>query len=105
MGRKPKNSSVVSIESNNNKRPLSIYKVLGVEEEIWSPTYGIKGIIDVSVESKVQLGQFEDTLVIPLELKTGKPQLSHSAQVMLYTLLMSDYYGNTEISAKFLMYM
>jgi DNA replication ATP-dependent helicase Dna2 len=41
----------------------------------------------------VELGQFEDSIVVPLEIKTGKEQVSHSAQVMLYTLLMSDYYG------------
>jgi hypothetical protein len=43
MGRKPRSGTAVRIDQTATKRSLSIYKVLGVEEEIWSPTYGIKG--------------------------------------------------------------
>ena len=46
------------------------------------------------IEPKPPKGtQAAKTLTLPLELKTGKAQdLSHRAQTMLYTLLMSDRY-------------
>jgi DNA replication ATP-dependent helicase Dna2 len=68
--------------------------VLGIEESIWSPMYGLKGVIDVSVEAQIKQEHFEPaTLVLPLEVKTGKEStIPHKAQVLLYMLLMSEYY-------------
>lgn len=42
---------------------------------------------------------FIETMVLPLELKTGNNKgnsisISHRAQVLLYSLLMSDFYSN-----------
>ncbi|KAF3939552.1 hypothetical protein ABW19_dt0210524 [Dactylella cylindrospora] len=72
---------------------MAIRKVLDVEEHIWSPKYGLKGNMDVSVEVGIEDAQGRSTLTVPLELKTGKnTRLSHRAQTMLYTLLMSDRY-------------
>lgn len=81
---------------------LAITETLSVEEDIWSPKYGLKGKIDVSVtgtlvdggDAKQQsLLRHEGTL--PFEIKTGRTSagMEHRAQTMLYTLLMSDRYG------------
>jgi DNA replication ATP-dependent helicase Dna2 len=81
--------------SNDAKPKVSITKVLDIEEHIWSPTYGLKGNIDATVE--IALDE-PDTprrhLVVPLEVKTGKNTslMNHRAQTMLYTLMMSDRY-------------
>jgi len=76
-----------------------------VEEDIWSPTYGIKGKLDASVQVLIQ-EQMEtikkafgnpDTRqwTLPFEIKTGRAVgvLEHRAQTMLYTLLMAERYG------------
>jgi DNA replication ATP-dependent helicase Dna2 len=74
---------------------LSISKLLEVEEHIWSPMYGLKGNIDATVQVACRDGQSDKNFVVPLELKTGKRDTSqaHRAQTALYTLLMSDRYG------------
>ncbi|KAG0168654.1 Tripartite DNA replication factor [Apophysomyces sp. BC1015] len=71
---------------------VAISRVLDIEEHLWSPTYGLKGMIDASIELK--LSPTPKVLAVPFELKTGKANrfISHRAQTMLYTLLMSDRY-------------
>jgi len=79
---------------------VAINKLLEVEEHIWSPSYGLKGNIDATVQAivvepkgKGTKGNSAKTLTIPLELKTGRSQsMAHRAQTMLYSLLMSDRY-------------
>ncbi|KAG0229914.1 Tripartite DNA replication factor [Actinomortierella wolfii] len=77
-------------------RTLCINKVLDVEENIWSPMFGLKGKIDASVQVKVlhNNGKMQ-TLTVPFELKTGRSSrvTAHRAQTILYTLLMTDRYG------------
>lgn len=69
-------------------------KLLDVEEKIWSPVYGLKGMVDATVQVVMQDGVKERTLTVPLELKTGRfPNAAHKAQTALYTLLLSDRYG------------
>jgi DNA replication ATP-dependent helicase Dna2 len=76
--------------------PTAISKLLEVEEHIWSPMYGLKGNVDATVQAKMQHPDEPTykTLVVPLELKTGKKDNveSHRAQTALYTLLLSDRY-------------
>jgi len=78
------------------KPKVCINKVLDIEEHIWSPTYGLKGNIDATVQVRVE-GDGEEgrTVIVPLEVKTGKNTslMNHRAQTMLYTLMMSDRYG------------
>ena len=100
--------SIVQIDSNNRSiaHGISVTKVLSVEESIWSPVYGIKGNLDVAVEAKLRRKdtdiRVEETYVFPLEIKTGKENVSNAAQVMIYSLLMSDYYGKfSKILVKF----
>ncbi|KAK3826399.1 MAG: DNA replication factor Dna2-domain-containing protein [Linnemannia gamsii] len=81
---------------------VCINKLLDVEENVWSPMFGLKGKIDASVQVVLKtvdhrnpaLGSSMQTLVVPFELKTGKKSnvLSHRAQTTLYTLLMRDRY-------------
>jgi DNA replication ATP-dependent helicase Dna2 len=81
--------------STDAKPKVCINKVLDIEEHIWSPTYGLKGNIDATVQVRVEEEQEEGkTWVVPLEVKTGKNTslMNHRAQTMLYTLMMSDRY-------------
>lgn len=72
---------------------ISISNVLDIEEHLWSPTYGLKGMVDASIQMK--LSPTNRVLTVPFELKTGKTSrfLTNRAQTLLYTLLMSDRYG------------
>jgi len=86
--------------ASGNTSTLCINKILDIEENIWSPMFGLKGKIDASVQVVVKTskkyGEAEiRTLTVPFELKTGKKSnvISHRAQTMLYTLLMTDRYG------------
>ena len=73
---------------------MSVNKLLEVEEKIWSPKYGLKGMIDATVQVVMEDSQGERTLTVPLEVKTGKNSTAaHKAQTALYTLLCSDRYG------------
>ena len=73
---------------------MSVNKLLYVEEKIWSPAYGLKGMIDATVQVLMKDGDIERVLTVPLELKTGKfANTAHRAQTALYTLLLSDRYG------------
>ncbi|KAG0257386.1 Tripartite DNA replication factor [Mortierella polycephala] len=81
---------------------LCVNKILDIEENIWSPMFGLKGKIDASIQVVVKTDRKKPgsddceskTLTVPFELKTGKKSnvVSHRAQTMLYTLLMTDRY-------------
>jgi DNA replication ATP-dependent helicase Dna2 len=81
--------------SNDAKPKVCINKVLDIEEHVWSPTYGLKGNIDATVQVQIEEPSVPTrTLIVPLEVKTGKNTslMNHRAQTMLYTLMMSDRY-------------
>ncbi|KAF3905451.1 hypothetical protein ABW20_dc0103994 [Dactylellina cionopaga] len=90
---RPSNRAVVTGHRASDAN-MAIRKVLDVEEHIWSPKFGLKGNMDVTVEIEIQDMKGSSTLTVPLELKTGRntKNMSHRAQTMLYTLLMSDRY-------------
>ncbi|CAO3599551.1 unnamed protein product [Absidia cylindrospora] len=71
---------------------VAIRDILDIEEHIWSSAYGLKGMIDATVE--MVLSPSKKILTLPFELKTGKVSrnISHRAQTILYTLLMGDRY-------------
>lgn len=113
---------------------LDLLGTLGVEENIWSTALGLKGKLDASVvvrafetESTAGLiflkersddpgvaqligqlnagGRGRRTMLLPLELKTGKYEHpSHRAQLLLYTLLMADRY-DAEIRDGLMLYL
>ncbi|KAF8965377.1 AAA domain-containing protein [Flammula alnicola] len=83
---------------------LAITKLLDIEEDIWSPTYGLKGKLDATVQgiiadpvpsSSSPSMKNTTSTPLPLELKTGRALagMEHRAQTMLYTLLLSERYG------------
>ncbi|KAI0056156.1 Dna2-domain-containing protein [Artomyces pyxidatus] len=103
---KPKRDAV--LENTRAERGhtslLAITDLHDVEEDIWSPTYGLKGKLDASVQASISSLPSSSTSFltlppisrpVPLEIKTGRAVagMEHRAQTMLYTLLMSERYG------------
>lgn len=66
-----------------------------VEEDIWSPKWGLKGKVDASVQAVLERDGQRLEVVAPMEIKTGRAigGVQHRAQTLLYTLLMEDRYG------------
>lgn len=88
----------VDFGRKDGKLSVSVSEVIDIEEMIYSPKFGLKGMIDASLLvkfSSMNLGGKDR--ILPLEFKTGKlttgqAALEHRAQVILYALLMSDRY-------------
>lgn len=81
-------------QNSKTKSMIGISNTLDVEEYIWSPMYGIRGLIDVTVETCIKDSKFDGRFVTPLEIKTGaRENLLHRAQTSLYTLLIKERYG------------
>ncbi|KAL6038365.1 hypothetical protein STEG23_000884, partial [Scotinomys teguina] len=79
----------------SNKRSscnIEVTKSLDIEESIWSPRFGLKGKIDVTVGVKIHRDCKTKYKIMPLELKTGKESnsIEHRSQVVLYTLLSQE---------------
>ena len=92
------------------RRGVEVQGVLDVEEAVWAPRFGLKGMVDATVAlelcdedigSSVGGGDHPQKpsgphppppIVAPLEIKTGKPHGSHRAQVLLYLLLLEERY-------------
>lgn len=91
---KPKSCSFVDEHRSRSRRLMSVSNIIDVEEEVWSPTYGLKGKIDVTVETCLQDAVREWKFLSPLEIKTSKNthSIGHRAQTTLYTLLLGDRY-------------
>ena len=85
----------------------AIYDILENEEPIWSPLLGLKGTIDATVRwKKSEADRYAS--IGAVELKTGVSRgravrNAHSAQVLLYMLLLSDRY-DTQVTHAMLSY-
>ncbi|KAG1804110.1 Dna2-domain-containing protein [Suillus subaureus] len=88
----------------NQSSLLAISQLHDVEEDIWSPTYGLKGKVDATVQAviaestidkHVKKEPLRSTHTMPFEIKTGRAVagMEHRAQTMLYTLLIAERYG------------
>ncbi|KAG6382086.1 Dna2-domain-containing protein [Boletus reticuloceps] len=88
----------------NQNTLLAITSLHDIEEDIWSPTYGLKGKLDASVQTIIAENTFDksvkqkpllSTHTMPFEIKTGRSiaGMEHRAQTMLYTLLVEERYG------------
>lgn len=86
----------------NGENPglLAINGLHDIEEDIWSPKWGLKGKVDASVQARIirdpsVLAKLVEENIAPLEIKTGRAVgvMAHRAQTMLYTLLMEDRYS------------
>ncbi|XP_046339040.2 DNA replication ATP-dependent helicase/nuclease DNA2-like [Haliotis rufescens] len=75
-----------------NSSDVKVVKVHDIEENIWSPRFGVKGKIDMTVQVEFPKAAKQKKKVLPLELKTGRPTFSieHKGQVTLYSMMMSD---------------
>ncbi|KAL1535834.1 DNA helicase [Salvia divinorum] len=79
-------------------KKVKICEVIDIEEMVWGQRYGLKGMIDASLRVRTNTNSAEvNEVIMPLEFKTGKGTsgqvaMEHTAQVMLYTLLMSERY-------------
>ncbi|KAJ3807809.1 DNA replication factor Dna2-domain-containing protein [Lentinula aff. lateritia] len=107
MSETPKADAILNNDraARNEVSLLAISELLDVEEDIWSPTYGLKGKLDATVQTKIsqktdpaKLSFSKTTLTQgpkPLEIKTGRATsgMEHRAQTMLYTLLAQERYG------------
>ncbi|GJN93127.1 hypothetical protein Rhopal_006172-T1 [Rhodotorula paludigena] len=95
VGAKPKADAFLSDPRavDTARSRLAITSTIGIEDDIWSPRFGLKGKIDVSTTSTFtdSVG-FSRKSTTPFEVKTGRTNagMEHRAQTMLYTLLMSD---------------
>ncbi|XP_004427222.2 PREDICTED: DNA replication ATP-dependent helicase/nuclease DNA2 [Ceratotherium simum simum] len=78
--------------SNNSTCNIEVVNALDIEESIWSPRFGLKGKIDVTVGVKIHRGCKTKYKIMPLELKTGKESnsIEHRSQLVLYTLLSQE---------------
>ncbi|CAD6193808.1 unnamed protein product [Caenorhabditis auriculariae] len=81
----------------------SVTEVEDIEETIWDPLIGVKGKVDVTVKTRNKFGKDS---IESIELKTGKSGASadHSAQVFLYSLMLSSRY-NQELLQGNLLYL
>ncbi|KAL6302085.1 Dna2-domain-containing protein [Sparassis latifolia] len=111
ISQEPKPSAVLTNtrSSRSHTSLLAISQLHDVEEDIWSPTYGLKGKVDASVQAVISEIDGESSpftrWTMPLEIKTGRAVagMEHRAQTMLYTLLMAERYG-TEVPSGLLYY-
>uniref|UniRef100_A0A8C8R5G8 DNA replication ATP-dependent helicase/nuclease n=1 Tax=Pelusios castaneus TaxID=367368 RepID=A0A8C8R5G8_9SAUR len=84
---------------------IEVTEFLDIEENIWSPRFGLKGKIDVTVGVKIHRTSGTEYKIMPLELKTGKESnsIEHRSQVVLYTLLNQE--RRVDPEAGFLLYL
>nr|XP_020445477.1 DNA replication ATP-dependent helicase/nuclease DNA2 isoform X2 [Monopterus albus] len=88
---------------------VTVTELADIEENVWSPRFGLKGKIDVTARVQIQRPRNGsrrslEEKTVPLELKTGRESnsIEHRSQVILYTLMSMDRY-NPE--AGFLLYL
>ncbi|CAK5079894.1 unnamed protein product [Meloidogyne enterolobii] len=102
-------------DPNLPNEPFFYSETVDIEENIWTPTIGFKGRIDVSFMGGGNTSSCSDSnqsplsinkqskLVVPLELKTGRSYgssgcVEHQTQVMLYSLMLSERVNNGQLS-------
>nr|CAB3238414.1 DNA replication ATP-dependent helicase/nuclease DNA2 [Phallusia mammillata] len=76
------------------KAKIAMNEIKDIEENVWSPRYGLKGKIDVTGEFTIREigGKIQKKSIIPLELKTGKDShsMEHHLQVAVYAMFCAD---------------
>ncbi|GAB1597754.1 DNA replication ATP-dependent helicase/nuclease DNA2-like [Argonauta hians] len=84
-----RHTDFMKYQSVTRDNATTVTSICDIEENIWSPRFGLKGKIDLSVEVKTHNLKKK---VVPLELKTGRASFSseHKGQVTMYTMMMSD---------------
>ncbi|XP_061420867.1 DNA replication ATP-dependent helicase/nuclease DNA2 isoform X2 [Lethenteron reissneri] len=113
-------------EADASACTVSVRHLGDVEESVWSPRFGLKGKVDAMATVRIHRrarchannraaaappgkvhgrGNEEIVRTVPLELKTGKESnsIEHRAQVVLYTLLTQERWGDPGLG--FLLYL
>ncbi|XP_041839063.1 DNA replication ATP-dependent helicase/nuclease DNA2 isoform X2 [Melanotaenia boesemani] len=79
---------------------VTVTELADIEENVWSPRFGLKGKIDVTARVRIQKPRsgshrVSEEKTLPLELKTGRESNSveHRSQVILYTLMTMERYN------------
>ncbi|XP_007549855.1 PREDICTED: DNA replication ATP-dependent helicase/nuclease DNA2 isoform X3 [Poecilia mexicana] len=79
---------------------FTLTELADIEENVWSPRFGLKGKIDVTAKVRIQRSRNGSSRVceektVPLELKTGRESnsIEHRSQVILYTLMSMERYS------------
>ncbi|PRT54330.1 DNA replication ATP-dependent helicase/nuclease DNA2 [Wickerhamiella sorbophila] len=80
------------IHRSSKELTVKISRTLVIEEEIWSPRYGLKGKIDAVVAASTGGPEFTSALEIKTGSMSGFSSSAHRAQVMLYSLLLKERY-------------
>uniref|UniRef100_A0A8C9WBK6 DNA replication ATP-dependent helicase/nuclease DNA2 n=1 Tax=Scleropages formosus TaxID=113540 RepID=A0A8C9WBK6_SCLFO len=85
---------------------VAVTDFVDIEENIWSPRFGLKGKIDLTARVRIhRRGRPWQERVVPLELKTGRESnsIEHRSQVILYNLMSLERRSDAE--AGFLLYL
>lgn len=93
--------TVVHAMQRSSGPRASIEGLLDIEESIWAPRYGLKGVIDATIISRTlqhgaaggSKGKGGNFGVAALEFKSGKVYQNHAAQLGIYGLLLNSRYG------------
>ncbi|GEQ69035.1 hypothetical protein JCM33374_g2706 [Metschnikowia sp. JCM 33374] len=93
----------IPTNKRNQKVRFSVAEALDIEERVWSPMFGIKGIADVTLKANLASENSTGQFLVPMEIKTGQPYIHHQAQAALYSLLYKDRY-NVDIASFLLVY-
>lgn len=95
----------VAIPTNKPSQVInfSVSEVVDIEENVWSPMFGLKGMADVTLRANLSTESGAKQTLMPMEIKTGRPYPSHQAQAALYSLLFKDRY-NIDIESFLLLY-
>ncbi|KFQ02834.1 DNA replication ATP-dependent helicase/nuclease DNA2, partial [Haliaeetus albicilla] len=107
----PANQNKMQLKLSSSEKPedfsskVEIVDILDIEENIWSPRFGLKGKIDVTARVKIHHQSGVQSRIMPLELKSGKESnsIEHRSQVILYTLLNLE--RRVDPEAGFLLYL
>ncbi|KAM8894285.1 DNA replication ATP-dependent helicase/nuclease DNA2 isoform 2-T2 [Spinachia spinachia] len=88
---------------NDAATAVTVAELADIEENVWSPRFGLKGKIDVTARIRIRNARSgsrrtpeEEERTVPLELKTGKESnsIEHRSQVILYTLMSWERYNS-----------
>ncbi|KAI1896982.1 hypothetical protein AGOR_G00100520 [Albula goreensis] len=95
-----------SISKQDAGCSVTVTDFLDIEENIWSPRFGLKGKMDLTAGVRIQRrSRRQQERVVALELKTGKESnsIEHRSQVILYTLMSLERRSDAELG--FLLYL
>uniref|UniRef100_A0A671YL51 DNA replication ATP-dependent helicase/nuclease n=1 Tax=Sparus aurata TaxID=8175 RepID=A0A671YL51_SPAAU len=90
----------LSCRGQDSAAVVMVTELADIEENVWSPRFGLKGKIDVTARIRIQRPRngshrTPEEKTVPLELKTGKESnsIEHRSQVILYTLMSLERYN------------